>query len=217
MLVTFTNEVTTRDIKLFKAIGKRHIYRSVMWLMWCERSCGLIRNSKVLNLELSSHASFLLRTGSNILSFHFSIKQPMNYVYELSSSKYTYCNTIVFIIIMTLRNHVGQISSLKLHGRLTNVQKLVAKHKNPWRPELQHAKVKISLWNITHTSVSVTNCVSYLGVQFVHYEMTQRSLEEILFGVVLQQRIVHGAHSNLEHTQVQINTRTLTFINCYIY
>lgn len=38
---------------------------------------------------------------------------------------------LFFIIIITLRNRVGQISSLKVHSRLTNVQKLVAKHKNP--------------------------------------------------------------------------------------
>ena len=120
--------------------------------------------------------------------------------------------------MITLRNHVAHISSLRRHGRLTNIKKLVAKHKNPWWPELLHAKFKISLWNITRAFTSVTNYltgwVSHLGVQFVHYEVTQRSLEEILFGVVLQQRIVHGAHSNLEHTRADKHTHFLT-VNIY--
>lgn len=35
--------------------------------------------------------------------------------------------------------------------------------------------------------------------------MTQGSFEEILFSVVLQQRIVHSAHGNLKHTNIKLH------------
>lgn len=35
------------------------------------------------------------------------------------------------------------------------------------------------------------------GVKFIHDEVTQRGFEEVLFGAVFQQGVIHGAGSNL--------------------
>lgn len=36
------------------------------------------------------------------------------------------------------------------------------------------------------------------GVKFIHDEVTQRGFEEVLFGAVFQQGVIHGAGSHLE-------------------
>ena len=50
----------------------------------------------------------------------------------------------------------------------------------------------------------VAQSEQYLSVELVYDEVTQRSFEEILLRIVLQQWVIHGISGNLTHTDTHI-------------
>lgn len=67
---------------------------------------------------------------------------------------------------------------------------------------------------ILEASPSLLECndnvcaTTYLRIQHVHTEVTQRCLEEVILGTVLQQRTVHRVGSDLEITQYNLKFAT---------